>query len=153
MIVGLGTDLCPPSRWRHLVARFRKTHPAVVRMRIEGSVEAIPRQIQDVAYRVAQECLQNIARHSQASAVILSFNAADKTIRLRVSDNGTGIRAGDATGEPMSFGLAGMRARAVLLGGTLAVSGVPGKGTTVILKVPRNAAMVAGNVQNSSTVD
>jgi len=141
------------SALRHLVARFRKTHPAVVRVRMAGPVELIPRQIQDVAYRVAQECLQNIAKHSQASGVILSLNAADKIIRLRVSDNGTGFRTGAAAGEPTSFGLAGMRERAALLGGTLAVKATPGKGTTVILELPRNAAMVTENVQNSRTVD
>jgi signal transduction histidine kinase len=141
------------SALRHLVARFRKTHPAVVRLRMKGPVEAIPVQIRDVVYRVAQECLQNSAKHSQASTVNLSLNAADKTIGLRVSDNGTGFRARIATGKPMSFGLAGMRERAALLGGTLAVSGMPGKGTTVILELPRNAAMVAENVQNSRTVD
>jgi len=141
------------SALRHLVARFRKTLPAVVRLRMKGPVEAIPRQIQDVVYRVAQECLQNVTKHSQASTVNLSIHAADKSIGLRVSDNGTGFLAGVAAGKPMSFGLAGMRERAALLGGTIDVNGVPGKGTTVILKLPRNAARVAGNVKNSRTVD
>lgn len=138
---------------RHLVARFRKTHPAVMRLRMTGPVEAIPKPIQAVVYRVAQECLQNIIKHSQASALNLSLNAADKNIELRVSDNGTGFRGGVAAGKPMSFGLAGMRERAALLGGTLAVTSVPGKGTAVILELPRNAAMVAENVKNSCTVD
>jgi len=141
------------SALRHLVARFRKTQPAIVRLRMKGPVEAIPRQIQDVVYRVAQECLQNVTKHSQASTVNLSLHAADKSIGLRVSDNGTGFRAGAAAGKPMSFGLAGMRERAALLGGTIAVSSVPGKGTTVILELPRNAARVAGNVKNSRIVD
>jgi signal transduction histidine kinase len=141
------------SALRHLVAGFRKVHPAVVRLRMKGPLDAIPKQIRDVVYRVAQECLQNIAKHSQASIVRLSLNTADKTIGLRVSDNGTGVRAGEVNGKPMSFGLTGMRERAALLSGTLAVSGGPGKGTTVILKLPRNAAMVTENVQDSHTVD
>jgi signal transduction histidine kinase len=141
------------SALRHMVARFRKAHPAVVRVRMTGRLETIPRQVQDVVYRVAQECLQNIARHSQARAVNLSLCTVDKSIRLRVSDNGTGFRTGAAAGEPTSFGLAGMRERAALLGGTLAVKATPGKGTTVILELPRNAAMVTENVQNSRTVD
>jgi len=141
------------SSLRHLVSRFRKTHPAVMRVRMKGPVEAIPKQIQAVVYRVAQECLQNIIKHSQAGAINLSLNAADKHIGLRVSDNGTGFPGGVAAGKPMSFGLAGMRERAALLGGTLGVISVPGKGATVILELPRNAAMVAENVKNSCTVD
>jgi signal transduction histidine kinase len=141
------------SSLRHLVSRFRKMHPAVMRVRMKGPVEAIPKQIQAVVYRVAQECLQNIIKHSQAGAINLSLNAADKHTGLRVSDNGTGFPGGVAAGKPMSFGLAGMRERAALLGGTLGVTGAPGKGTTVILELPRNAAMVAENVKNSCTVD
>jgi signal transduction histidine kinase len=56
---------------RHLAGHFRKSHPAKVRLRIQGDTDAIPRQIQDVIYRATQECLQNIARHSQATAVRL----------------------------------------------------------------------------------
>jgi len=138
---------------RHLVSRFRKMHPAVMRVRMMGQLEAIPKPIQAVVYRVAQECLQNAIKHSHASAIKLSLSAADKRIRLRISDNGTGFRSGVAAGKPMSFGLAGMRERAALLGGTLAVSSVPDKGTMVILELPLNAAMVAENVQNSCTVD
>lgn len=141
------------SALRHMAARLRSTHPAAVRVRIMGPVDAIPKQIQDVVYRVAQECLQNIAKHSQASTVNLSLHAADKKIWLRVSDNGIGFQAGAAAGKAMSFGLAGMRERAALFGGTLTVSGVPGKGTTVVLELPRKAALVAGNVKNSRTVD
>ncbi len=102
---------------------------------------------------MAQECLQNIAKHSQATRVNLSLVAADKSIRLSVADNGAGFSAETAWRKPMSFGLVGMRERAALLGGTLTVRSQPGKGTSVVLELPQNFARMAGNVKNSRTVN
>jgi len=106
--------------------------------------------IQQVIYRVAQECLQNIAKHSQATHVNLSLRAADKCIRLSVSDNGAGFSAERVGSKPMSFGLAGMRERAAILGGSLAVQSAPGKGAKVTLQLPGSTAQVAGNGKDSN---
>src|SRR5271157_1297609 len=113
------------SALRQLAARFRKTHPAGLRLRIPALAERLPAPTEEVIYRVAQECLQNIAKHSRASRVNLSLLTADKSIRLSVADNGAGFCAETARNQPMSFGLAGMRERAALLGGTLAVRSAP----------------------------
>jgi signal transduction histidine kinase len=125
-----------------LAARFGKLQMASLRTRISVLSADLPRETQEVIYRVAQECLQNIAKHSKATHVNLSLLAADKRIRLSVADNGAGFSAETALRKPMSFGLAGMRERAALLGGTLAVRSVPGKGTTVVLELPRTSARV-----------
>jgi len=143
---------------RHLAARFGKTHPASLRVRISmpsSSVPSheIPMETQEVIYRVAQECLRNIAKHSQATDVNLSLGAADNRIRLSVADNGAGFSAETAGRKPMSFGLVGMRERAALLGGTLTIRSRPGKGTTVVLELPQTSARMAGNVKNSRTVN
>ncbi|MBZ5728728.1 MAG: sensor histidine kinase [Acidobacteriia bacterium] len=137
------------SALRHLGTRFRHLHPAHLRLRISGSCHPFSRQTQEVIYRVAQESLQNIAKHSQATHVNLSLRAADKSIRLSVADNGAGFCAETAAGKPGSFGLAGMRERAALLGGKLAIRSAPGKGVTVVLELP--GAPVADNVENSCT--
>jgi signal transduction histidine kinase len=139
------------SALRQLTVRVRKIHPAEVRLRISVSSEPLPMQIQEVIYRVAQECLQNVAKHSQATHVNLSLKAADKSIRLSVTDNGAGFSAETVGSKPMSFGLAGMRERAALLGGTLAVRSRPGKGTTVALELPRTSAQVAPYGKDSRT--
>ena len=138
---------------RQLTARFSKLHPAQVRVRISVPSEPFPMPIQEVIYRVAQESLQNIAKHSQGTHVILSLAAADKSIRLSVSDNGAGFSAETAGSKPMSFGLAGMRERAALLGGTLAIRSAPGKGATVALQLPRNPQWVAPNGKDSRTLN
>jgi signal transduction histidine kinase len=138
---------------RQLAARFRKVHPAGLRLRIAALSESLPTRTQEVIYRVAQECLQNIAKHSRATRVNLSLSTADKSIRLSVADNGAGFCADRARNQPMSFGLAGMQERVALLGGTLAVRSAPGEGAKVTLQLPRSTAPVTRNGKNSRTPD
>ncbi len=141
------------SALRHLVTRFRKVYPGRVRVRFSGCSEPLPREIQEVLYRVAQECLQNVAKHSQATGVNLSMHVADKSIRLSVSDNGAGFHAETARARATSFGLAGMRERAALLGGTLTIRTAPGKGASVTVELPRAAAQVAPDGKDSRTLN
>jgi signal transduction histidine kinase len=139
-----------PAAIRQLAARFEKTCGAAVRLRIRGDVASLPTERQEVIYRVVQESLHNTAKHARATVVNVSLEATDKSIRLRVADNGAGFAVEAACGRPMSFGLAGMRQRAELLGGTLAVRSTPGKGATVTLELPV-AATEPSNAQNSCT--
>ena len=134
---------------RHLVARFAKMHPAAIRVRISVDGAAISHQAQEVLYRVAQETLQNIAKHSQATRVNLFLESTDRNIRLSVSDNGAGFAKEAALSRPMSFGLAGMRERAALLGGDLAIRTAPGKGVKVMLQLPQDSAAGTQHGQNS----
>jgi signal transduction histidine kinase len=153
-----------------LVARFQKVHAAHVRLQIGANSDTIPRQIQEVVYRVAQESLQNVAKHSHATRVNLFLRTADKRIKLGVHDNGAGFADGNGrnggnggTGghrgnKDQAFGLAGMRERATLLGGTLAVRSAPGKGVAVTLDLPGKLPAagqngMAGNGKDSCTVD
>jgi two-component system sensor histidine kinase DegS len=71
---------------------------------------------------------------------------ADKVIRTRISDNGLGFQVGATAVKQTSFGLAGMRERAALLGGRLAVRSARNQGTTVILELPLNSAQKEPNV-------
>jgi signal transduction histidine kinase len=135
---------------RLLIGRFRHTHGARTQYRALRLTQPLPRPAQEVIYRVAQECLQNVAKHSGATRVNLSLRSTDKKIRLSVRDNGAGFCADQALLKPRSFGLAGMRERALLLGGTLHISTAPGKGTEVILELP---APVVLNGKNSRIAD
>lgn len=142
--LGLATAL------RLLIRRFRYTHGARTQYRPSRLPEHLPRPAQEVIYRVAQECLQNVAKHSGATCVNLSLRSTDKRIRLSVRDNGAGFCADQALSKPKSFGLTGMRERALLLGGTLHISTAPGKGTEVTLDLP---APVVLNGKDSHTFD
>jgi signal transduction histidine kinase len=68
---------------------------------------------------------------------------------LSVSDNGAGFAKEAALSKPMSFGLAGMRERAALLGGTLTIRSAPGKGVKVKLDLPHDSAAGTHHGQNS----
>lgn len=94
-------------------------------------------------YRVAQESLNNVAKHTRASEVRIELDA-DPTLglTLRVRDNGSGMSAG-ARRKPSSFGLLGMSERLRMLGGTLRVNSAPGQGTTVEARLPCSLAQTA----------
>jgi signal transduction histidine kinase len=134
---------------RHLGARFRKMDAAKLDMRLMLGAVTLPQGVQEVVYRVAQESMMNIAKHSKAQCVKLSLRVADTCIRLRVSDDGAGFQADAAIRKLASFGLAGMKQRAALLGGTLALESVVGKGVTVRLELPLNV-MDKGEMQAKS---
>jgi len=123
---------------RQLVARFRKIHPARLRVRI-ARLPDLAAKTQEVLYRAAQELLQNAAKHSRAGAVNLSLIAADKSIRLCVSDNGAGFCAETAWNKPIAFGLSGLRERAAMLGGSVRVRSAPLRGASVTLVLPSEA--------------
>jgi signal transduction histidine kinase len=129
------------ERALHLLAdRFGRNLSTGIRVRLSGRLDNLPSSLQQVIYRVAQEALQNAAKHSQATVVRLSVMRTDKVLRTRISDNGLGFQAGATAVKPMSFGLAGMRERAALLGGKLAVRSARNQGTTVILDLPPSSA-------------
>ncbi|HEY7388766.1 MAG TPA: sensor histidine kinase [Bryobacteraceae bacterium] len=136
---------------RLLVNRFHYNHAGVeVEHRVSVLPETVPRAAQEVIYRAAQEALGNAGKHSGAKKIKISLTHADKKIRLRVRDDGAGFRQDRALLKPGSFGLAGMRERAALLGGTLAIRTAPGKGTEVRLDLP---VPVISNGKNSRLVN
>jgi signal transduction histidine kinase len=90
-------------------------------------------------FRVFQEALTNVAKHAQAKQVEVQMFATEKLVTLEVRDDGIGVRKQDLA-KPESFGVRGMQERVHHLGGWLDVSGAPGKGTTLMLSIPRGAA-------------
>jgi signal transduction histidine kinase len=86
-------------------------------------------------FRMYQEMLTNVERHARANHVVTSIQRLGSRLRLSVRDNGQGVPL-SKTLEPSSFGLLGMRERATLLGGTLTIKGLPGRGTTVTATIP-----------------
>jgi signal transduction histidine kinase len=93
-------------------------------------------------FRILQESLNNVARHSRASRVIVTLEDCGSDLVLEVHDDGVGIAPADVA-NTRSIGLAGMRERAQLVGGGFSISGAPGTGTTVRARVPRRATVSA----------
>ena len=86
-------------------------------------------------FRIFQEALTNIARHSRATRVQASLQSDPKGLVLTIRDNGQGISEQEID-RSSSLGLVGMRERALIIGGTVAIQGKKGKGTSVILRLP-----------------
>ena len=91
--------------------------------------------IATAAYRIAQEALTNVARHADATHVDVEMRKDDGWLTLSVADNGRGFNI-EALSEFEGLGLAGMRERATLAGGSLEVASRPKNGTRVQFKVP-----------------
>lgn len=90
-------------------------------------------------YRIFQEALANIARHSGATKMNVELKREPTGLLLEVRDNGRGITPGELA-SPGSLGILGMRERAALIGGAVAIEGNPNSGTTVRITVPASAA-------------
>ena len=98
-------------------------------------------QVEIALYRIAQEALNNAAKHSGAARVALNLANNNGNIILTVQDNGKGFVT-DGRPHPTSlhdgFGLVSMRDRAELLGGTFRIESTPDVGTTVYIELPLN---------------
>ena len=88
-------------------------------------------------FRIFQETLTNIVRHSQATKVGVRLYTSEKNISLQVEDNGCGITA-DQIQNLRSLGLLGMRERAMVWGGNIQISGAPKGGTTVTINIKKD---------------
>jgi PAS domain S-box-containing protein len=86
-------------------------------------------------FRILQETLTNVSRHSKATQVKILLRIETGQVLLRVHDNGCGISL-DSINNPMSIGLAGMRERAQLLDGHFEIQSRPGSGTTIEVRLP-----------------
>lgn len=98
----------------------------------------IPSEIEVVMYRIAQEGLTNIMRHSKASQICLSLAIQNNSIKMNLEDNGIGFEPGRhyPRDNQRHLGLISMRERAEILGGSLEVYTAPGQGTTVEVSIP-----------------
>lgn len=101
--------------------------------------EEIDKEISLVIFRVFQEALTNILRHAKAAKVDVELLNAQKKIMLTVADNGIGIKP-KSTEEPKSFGLLGMQERAFLVGGKVDIESEEGRGTKIILEIPKRSS-------------
>ncbi len=90
-------------------------------------------------FRIFQETLTNIIHHSGASRVEVTLAAEGQALVLAIKDNGRGISEAEIASAG-AIGLAGMRERAALLAGEVIFTGVPGKGTTVTVRIPLSEA-------------
>lgn len=100
-----------------------------------GGNRPLPVRLEVGLFRMAQETLNNVAQHADASRVCVDLTIMPEKIELIISDNGKGF---DVAQLPQGrFGLIGLNERAKLLGGTLEISSSPGEGTTLTITIPQ----------------
>jgi len=125
--------LVPALEWylKHVEERTK------VRARLDVDAEPldVTGPVALTAYRIVQEALTNVARHAEAKHVTVRLGTQAGALLLEITDDGAGIRA-DTADSPRSFGIMGMRERALAHGGALEVGPSPGGGTVVRATIP-----------------
>ncbi|MDP5169487.1 MAG: sensor histidine kinase [Bacteroidia bacterium] len=104
-----------------------------------GGQERLPDYIELVIYRAAQELLNNVIRHSQASEVLLQLNQHEESVILTAEDNGAGFDPGMLK-DVEGLGLNNLRSRVHYLQGQLSIESVPGSGSSFYIEIPLPAS-------------
>jgi signal transduction histidine kinase len=117
---------------------FRKQTGMRVSLSAFAAVEQLTGERRTVLYRIAQEALNNVGRHSHASAVHVKIQEVDGAVSMTIKDDGAGFTLEDTLHSKKSkrLGLLGMRERLDMVGGKFSVTSVLGKGTTILAKIP-----------------
>jgi signal transduction histidine kinase len=138
------TDLMPPvlEEFGLVIALFNlcedTARHSTVKVKFEHKVEDVEwnKKIQTYLYRIVQEALNNIIKHSNADQAYIKLLNDHGFIYLSIQDNGKGFRLHDS-GSQGGHGLHNMQERVKLLGGTIDLNSASGKGTLIQIKVPR----------------
>lgn len=129
--------LVPAIRW---YARTNLEEVGImVELHTNGEVEPLSPQLKSTLFRIAQEAINNIVKHSKAKQVEIKLSQCEKNIQLEVQDDGEGFDLTIVRQEALRLqhlGLLGIQERAELAGGEVQLSSVPGSGTHILVKVP-----------------
>ncbi len=133
-----------------LAREIAQNSALTVRFQMMGQERRLPPEVELSLYRVAQEALNNVVKHSRATCADLSVHYADAEITLVISDNGQGFVAPVSPTEFARhghFGLLGMQERAALIGARFAIETAPGQGTRVKLSLSYPAELANATVK------
>jgi len=131
--LGLG----PALEW--LASDVAQYSEIVIKVNVLGTQRRLPEEIELVLFRITQEALRNVWRHSKATQAEVVVEFDESNTRIIVNDNGKGFNLPQTIGDLArdgKLGLAGMQERARLVGGTLTVRSQPGKGFSITVEVP-----------------
>jgi signal transduction histidine kinase len=137
---------------RQLLNQVRQTHGLTVRLRAPRLLR-VRKTAEVAAYRIIQECCNNVVRHSSASHLNISLTTADEWLKMRIEDDGVGFRVEEALARADSYGIAGMRERVALAGGRFDVWSRRGSGTRVSVEIPAPAPERALTAQRRPSRD
>jgi len=122
---------------RHEISWVEKSGKYKVDYLVEGERSAEQNADKDlILFRITQEILNNIIKHSQAKEIIIKLEYQQPGIRLQVIDDGTGFNIADLTEEQKGMGLKNIQKRAEIVGGNIFIQSQPGEGTCVEIFIP-----------------
>jgi two-component system sensor histidine kinase DegS len=122
-----------------LTAKLSEEDGIDARLEVLGDERRLSPETELALFRIAQEALTNVRKHSQATEVVTTVEFGDGMVKVTIRDNGRGFKVPDTPGnlvEVGKLGLTGMFERAELAGGTLTVQSELGEGTTVVAEIP-----------------
>jgi len=120
-----------------LVEKINETFPVSITVEVENIDRFFTAENGIQLYRIVQEGVNNIIKHSGATEAAVQIKNAGTSINLAISDNGKGISTDGADGK--GFGLSGLEQRARMLRGTLAINTGPSRGTSLHVSIPVDA--------------
>jgi signal transduction histidine kinase len=126
-------DLGLAPALRGLVDHFRETHEIEVTYLAPDEMPQLPTDAELAVFRSLQEALSNVARHAAARRVDVALSVSDRTLQLRVHDDGSGFAA---DGNGGGTGLVGMRERMHGVGGDVTIESSPERGTELVVRFP-----------------
>jgi PAS domain S-box-containing protein len=118
-----------------LCKEFSEKHKIEIQFSERDLRVNMPKEVDLCLFRVAQEALNNIVKHSQANSAHVEISANPSGVRLRIRDDGRGFDS-DGVNSDAGIGLTGMRERMRLVGGSLLVRSEPTRGTEILAQVP-----------------
>jgi len=110
-----------------------------VRFKSSKLPASVPQEVASGLYRIAQESLQNVAKHSKAKHVSVELTVPDHSIRLTIKDDGVGFDLLAVRGKG-GLGMVSMGERARMMRGKLSMESRPGQGAEIAVKVPMDWA-------------
>jgi PAS domain S-box-containing protein len=129
--------LLPAVRW--LAEEVTRYSGVATNVQILGKEHRLPEEVAIALFRIIQEALRNVWRHSEATSAKITVEFTDNKTRITIRDNGKGFTLDGNVGDLAKhgkLGLAGMQERVQLVGGTMQLQSEPGKGTTIIVESP-----------------
>jgi two-component system sensor histidine kinase DegS len=125
---------------RSLAKNIQDTDAIDIHLDVIGEERRFPAEVEVLLFRIAQEALSNVRKHAQASEIRVIIEFAGNKVKMTVSDNGQGFKLSERIDDlPRrgKLGLVGMQERVRLLDGTIDVKSTLGKGTTIVIEVPK----------------
>ncbi len=132
-------DLGLAPALRRYITDFTSRHGLPVEMNVLGKETRLDPIIELALFRIVQEALHNARKHALASKVVVTLGYGVSAVGASIEDNGKGFDLSTISrgvGKSEKLGIAGMKERAKLLGGSLDIDTAPGRGTKLTVRIP-----------------